>query len=113
MVTRVRVEVGAPLTDDENRMMALLASGEKVGKIATALGYEVSTVHHRLKAVEKKLGVGNRVAAMAVWSLLQPRFVTVQRPIRCRGVVIVRDLSGAKAYAQCENTIPCSAEHVE
>jgi len=104
-------DIGEPLTEDENRMMALLATGAKVGRIASELGYEVSTIHHRLKTIEKKLGQPNRIAAMAAWCLLQPRHVAIPRQRRCGGVVAVRDSSGATVYVVCKNVLPCIGEH--
>lgn len=78
------VSVGEPLTPDEEQLMWHLAAGEEVGEIAARLSYEVTTVHHKLKAIQTKLGARTRISMMHTWSMLQPRHLVIRR--RRRGM---------------------------
>jgi DNA-binding NarL/FixJ family response regulator len=55
----------APLDDIDVRILALLASGESVTDVATALRFSRRTLHRRLTAIRSALGVAtNREAAV-------------------------------------------------
>jgi DNA-binding CsgD family transcriptional regulator len=57
----------AQLTDREREVLRRTALGETNAQIATALGVTVHAVKFHLGSIFRKLGVGNRTGAVAVY----------------------------------------------
>lgn len=55
------------LTERQERVLELLATGKTNGAIARELGISVSTVRGHLESIYRKLQVTNRTEAVAVW----------------------------------------------